>query len=286
MFRTKKWGCPLCHLGGQLLPADPEPWAACLHVHGVLLPPGDIHILVHLPLFYAVFCWFSVLVMWFFYCFVPGCTRCSVTIGSIRQRWAAQHASGASECYAEEWPSTPRVWHFLHLYFFFFFFLKRNVSHLGFIFVFSEDYFLFSPFSFFWEDRLFTVDYRQKCCSPSYETAFFFPQEEVLLHLFSQIPLLVQADSASAQQPEVADACKWGGTCAADICWGPQMLTQVGEQSYNTKRLKFSKFCSTTEEIFWSHSAFQTAQIFAEAVLVCRGYRENNYLSPRNVSSN
>lgn len=55
-----------------------------------------------------------------------------------------------------------------------FFFLKRNVSHLGFIFVFSEDYFLFSPFSFFWEDRLFTVDYRQKCCSPSYETAFFF----------------------------------------------------------------------------------------------------------------
>lgn len=167
-----------------------------------------------------------------------------------------------------------------------FFFLKRNVSHLGFIFVFSEDYFLFSPFSFFWEDRLFTVDYRQKCCSPSYETAFFFPQEEVLLHLFSQIPLLVQADSASAQQPEVADACKWGGTCAADICWGPQMLTQVGEQSYNTKRLKFSKFCSTTEEIFWSHSAFQTAQIFAEAVLVCRGYRENNYLSPRNVSSN
>lgn len=175
MFRTKKWGCPLCHLGGQLLPADPEPWAACLHVRGVLLPPGDIHILVHLPLFYAVFCWFSVLVMWFFYCFVPSCTRCSLTIGSIRQRWAAQHASGASECYAEEWPSTPRVWHFLHLYFFFFFFfLKRNVSHLGFIFVFSEDYFLFSPFSFFWEDRLFTVDYRQKCCSPSYETAFFF----------------------------------------------------------------------------------------------------------------
>lgn len=103
--------------------------------------------------------------------------------------------------------------------FVFFFFLKRNVSHLGFIFVFSEDYFLFSPFSFFWEDRLFTVDYRQKCCSPSYETAFFFPQEEVLLHLLSQIPLLVQADSASAQQPEVADACKWGGTCAANICW-------------------------------------------------------------------
>lgn len=67
MFRTKKWGCPLCHLGGQLLPADPEPWAACLHVRGVLLPPGDIHILVHLPLFYAVFCWFSVLVMCFFF---------------------------------------------------------------------------------------------------------------------------------------------------------------------------------------------------------------------------
>lgn len=84
----------------------------------------------------------------------PTCLRCFWVLC----RGVTQHSKGLA----------------LSSFVFFLFFLKRNVSHLGFIFVFSEDYFLFSPFSFFWEDRLFTVDYRQKCCSPSYETAFFF----------------------------------------------------------------------------------------------------------------
>lgn len=95
-----------------------------------------------------------------------------------------------------------------------FFFLKRNVSHLGFIFVFSEDYFLFSPFSFFWEDRLFTVDYRQKCCSPSYETAFFFPSRGGAAAPF-------QPDPPSCPSRFCLSTAAWGGWClqmGRDLC--------------------------------------------------------------------